>query len=597
MARPRLFWKLFAGLSVLSVLTAALVGLLAVPRLLQAEEETAERHLASAAKLLEGVSRSALAGGDVRALQRYYAALGGEDAARFTAIREDGVILADTHHDPATMDDHAARPEIVQARATGHGRFTRFSDTLQVRMLYVVRRVGDGTRTLGYVRAAQSLGYLDARKSELRGRVVGAALIAVLVSLGLALFISRRLTRPLRSLMHAAHAFAEGDYERRVEISSGDELGRLGEAFNRMAGQLHERVDTISRDRAGLRAVLRSMEEGVVAVDRDERIVLMNDAAGRILDQDPTAVVGREMQTVLPLPEAGELLALAIESRQPGEREVQLPSAGREQFLQLHAAPLGGSDDPLQGAVLVFHDISELRHLEKVRQEFVANVSHELKTPLAAIRGFTETILEDTEMEEATRRRFLERVRHQVLRLAEMVDEVLMLSRLESHAAAGATGRADLTECIRDVVQAQLPIAGEHEVELRVDIPSDPVFVHGDAEGLRRIVGNLVDNAVKYTPSGGWVQVRALATDDGVIAEVEDTGIGIPAESRDRVFERFFRVDPGRSRAAGGTGLGLSIVKHLVAALDGEVEVEASESGGSLFRVRLESAPETVTEA
>jgi two-component system phosphate regulon sensor histidine kinase PhoR len=595
--RTRLFWKLFAGLACLSLLTASLVGLLAVPGLVRGEEQATERHLATVARLLDGVSRPVLAGGDDEALRRYREALGDGDGARITLIRDDGVVLADTRHDPDTMADHANRPEVVQARATGYGRSIRLSDTLQTRMLYVAHRVSDGARPLGTVRVAQSLGHIDQRKADLRNRVVGAASIAVLVSLGLAFFISRRLTRPLRSLVRAAHAFAAGDYERRVDVTSADELGRLGEAFNRMAEQLHERVDTISRDRAELRAILTSMEEGVVAVDRGGRIAVMNDAAGRILGRDPAAAVGEAARDLLPFDEADEILAGALEERRPGACEVTLPSATRDQCLQLHAAPLGGPTDAVQGAVLVLHDISALRHLENVRREFVANVSHELKTPLSAIRGITETILEDPEMDETTRRRFLERVRHQVLRLGEMVEEVLTLSRLESDPQAGAAGRADLGAAVQEVVQAQRPLAAARGIELTVDVPDRALLVRGDAEGLRRILGNLIDNAVKYTPSGGWVRVRTTQVGDQVLAEVEDNGIGIPEEARDRVFERFFRVDPGRSRAAGGTGLGLSIVKHLVAALGGDVRVEASASGGSLFRVRLPGAPEVVTEA
>lgn len=597
MPRMRLFWKLFAGLSALSILTAALVGVLAVPRLVSEEETATERQLSSVARLLAGVSRVVLAGRDPQGLDRYQQALAEGGDARISLIGADGTVLADTRHDPDTMDDHATRPEVAQARADGHGRAVRYSETLGTRMLYVAHRVSEGERLLGYVRVAQPLGHLDERKDDLRDRVVWAGLIAVLVSLGLALFISRRLTRPLRSLVSAAHAFAEGDYERRVEIGTADELGRLGQAFNHMASQLHERVDTISRDRAELRAILTSMEEGVVAFDREGRVVLVNAAAGRILGREPDAAVGESAADLLPFEEAAEILAAALEAGEPGEREVRLPSAGRDQHLQLHAAPLGRGEDAVQGAVLVLHDISELRHLENVRREFVANVSHELKTPISAIRGFTETILDDAEMEEATRNRFLGRVRHQVLRLAEMVDEVLMLSRLESDAQAGVAGQADLAACIEDVVQAQRPLASEREIDVRVDVTDAPLPVRGDEEGLRRIVGNLVDNAVKYTPSGGWVCVRATAGVGEVVLEVEDNGIGIPEDARERVFERFFRVDPGRSRAAGGTGLGLSIVKHLVAALDGEVEVEASETGGSLFRVRLQSPRETVTEA
>ena len=594
--RIGLFWKLFAGLASLSLLTALLVGLIAIPRLIESEEEWVDSSLVLSTSILEGGALDALQGGDADALQMRLVSLPIEQDVRLTVIRRDGVVLADTDHDPQEMNDHSERPEVVASLTEDYGRSTRFSDTLRTRMRYVARRVARDGEHLGWVRASRSLGAIDERTAALRDMVISAALLAVLVSLLLALYISRRLTRPLRSLTSAVVAIARGDYERRVPADASDEIGRLAGAFNRMAEQLRERVATISRDRRELRAMLAGMQEGVLAMDREERVVLMNVAAGRILDADPESDVGRQVWEVTRLREVGEALTSAVRQGRPEEREVRLTGAPRDRFLQLHAAPIGTRDGPAQGAVLVLHDITDLRYLEKIRRDFVANVSHELKTPLAAIRGFTETILEDEAMDPETRRKFLERVRHQSIRLAEMVEEVLMLSRLESDSESVPLQPIDLGTSVRESLHALAPQAEAAGVSLESRLPDEPARVLGSEESLRRIVGNLLDNAVKYTPDGGQVWVRVHVTGGSVVLEVEDNGIGIPVEARDRVFERFYRVDPGRSRAKGGTGLGLSIVKHLVQALGGEVGVDASSTGGSIFRVCMRLAESTSEE-
>jgi two-component system phosphate regulon sensor histidine kinase PhoR len=329
------------------------------------------------------------------------------------------------------------------------------------------------------------------------------------------------------------------------------------------------------------------MVEGVVAVDADERVVLMNDAAHRILGAGPAPAEGRPIWEVTRLVEVGETLAEASRTGAPTEREARLPRTPRDRFLRLHGAPLKDARGGPAGAVLVVHDISELRHLEMVRRDFVANVSHELKTPLAAVRGFVETILEDEAMEAGIRRRFLTKIHEQTMRLSKMVAELLTLSRVESAEFDVARAPTDLRGALRASLEAVARLAEEKVLDLRVDVPDAPALVAGNDEALRRIAGNLLDNAVKYTPPGGRVAVRIVSTDREVFLEVEDTGPGIPERDRERVFERFYRVDKGRSRDAGGTGLGLAIVKHLVRALGGAVGVEGAPSGGSLFRVRL----------
>ncbi len=588
MRRPGLFGKLYAGFALLIAVTSLLFGLFAIPELVDGEERETRDNLLATTALLASWAEPVLAGEKpADDLQTGYEPLERRGALRLTLIREDGRVLADSHHDPATMDDHSRRPEIVAARIGGTGIATRMSHTLDQRLVYAARRVDREGVPLGYVRLAQSLEGVDLRKARLRGVAVVSAFAAMLIGLVVALLVSRRLTRPLRSLIDAAETVAHGGPAELLPVTTHDEMGRLTETFNRMAGELNARIDTISRDRTELLAMLSAMAEGVLAVDAEEKVVLINDAAGRLLGLDLRRAVGHRLDEVTKVAEVGEVVHRVMVDGTREEREVCLPTPARDRFLQLLGAPVQAPGDPGRGAVLVVHDISELRHLEKVRRDFVANVSHELKTPLSVIRGFAETILEDPDMDPATRGRFLDKVRQQTLRLSDLVEEVLVLSRLESQENPVAQDLVDMVAPVREAVHGLQSLATEKGISLSQRLPFQPVVVRGEEEAILRVAGNLLDNALKYTPSGGRVEVRVAITPAGARLEVEDTGIGIPPDARERVFERFYRVDPGRSREAGGTGLGLSIVKHLVQGMAGRVWVEGVERGGSRFCVEL----------
>ncbi len=591
MPRLRLTWKLLAAFALVTLATALVIGALAIPSLVRAEEVESEKTLLSHVARLKPWAVPVLAGReDEGAFRERMATPSGHSDVRMTVIAPDGRVVADSEHDATSMDDHSDRPEIQDARRLGTGVATRHSATLGTRMMYAAERIGNGDAVLGYVRASQTLRAIGARTRAIRDHVLGATLAAILISLAIAFLVSRRLTRPLRSLTHASLAFGHGQYDTRVPVESSDELGRLGETFNRMAKELQRRIETISRDRSELLAILTGMTEGVVATDRERRVVLMNIAAGQMVGEHAADAVGKRIWEVTRIPEVSEVVAAALEQGRQEEEEVRIPGAKRDRFMQLVAAPVKSEAGEVTGAVLVLHDISELRHLEHVRRDFVANVSHELKTPLAAIRGFAETILEDDEMDAGTRRRFLERVRKQAVRLTDLVEEVLALSRLESDSQAVPMQRVDAAACIREACATLSPLAEERRIQVVPTIPDGTVEVRGDEEAIRRLATNLLDNALKYTPSGGTVWVRLEVDAESVHLRVEDTGIGIPLEARERVFERFYRVDPGRSRAAGGTGLGLAIVKHLVQALGGRVWVEEGDEGGSRFCVQLPRA-------
>ncbi len=365
----------------------------------------------------------------------------------------------------------------------------------------------------------------------------------------------------------------------------------LVNAFNVASERLTNKLRASEAERAELRSILRSMDEGVIAVDRDERIVHINGVATALLGGDASSAHGRPIWEVTRQRPICEAVTEAIRSSQrlTGELSDAEVAAGR--VIQFHAAPMFGRGGVRGGAVVVMHDISDLRRLETMRRDFVANVSHELKTPLAAIRGLVETVIDDTEMDGPTRDRFVRRIAEQSHRLSSLVTDLLTLSRLEAPSKSRLDEVVDLRQvCVECALSVQ-NTAEDKDVTLERQWSDHPVIVLGDPEALALLVDNLLINAVQYTPEGGSVALKLVAGDGDAVIEVRDSGIGIDLRDQERVFERFYRVDKARSRALGGTGLGLSIVKHTALTHGGSVGLESALGQGSTFRVRLPLAP------
>ena len=592
MWRSRLFWRLYAGYVALVVCATAIVGLVVARRLEQESLASAERGLADQAVLVRAIAAPAFAGGtDLAAVAARLTALGRETGTRFTLLDPDGRVLADSAEDAARMDNHAGRPEVVAAREAGTGAAVRYSRTVDARLLYLAMVVRPGPRggdpIIGFVRAAVPLDAVDASVATLRTAISLAALLAVGFALALGFVAARRVLGPLTAIGEAAAALAAGGPVQEVPEGGRDEVAALARAWNAMARELRARLETITRDRNEVRAILTGMIEGVVAIDREERVLLLNEPAARALRADAATGPGRRIWEVTRIREVGEALQRAVRDGADVAIDLVVPEHPRDRALTLHAAPLRDGEGRPAGAVAVLHDVTELRRLEAVRRDFVANVSHELKTPVTAIRGMVETCLDDAAMDEATRRRFLGRIADQSVRLSALVTDLLTLSRLESQPEALVREPLDLREPVRAAVAALGPTAERQGLALAVEAPDAPLPVTGDPTALRQVIDNLLDNAIKYTPSGGRVTARLRR--DGATAglEVADTGIGIEPRHQDRIFERFYRVDTARSREMGGTGLGLAIVKHIALAHGGRVAVESAPGVGSTFRVAL----------
>jgi len=585
--RSRFLWKLYAGYALLILLAVTTVGFLLGRRITADTRAETEHSLLMQAHLLRDIARPYLRGADDSHLQGRVEALRTFMDTRLTVVRSDGTVLADSDEDPVTMDNHGSRPEILAARVEGSGTATRFSRTIAATMMYVALTVEDDGELMGFVRVSLPLTVIRTKLTALRVAVTLGAMSAAAAALLVGFLLARRVIAPLASMTAVSESIADGNYEKRVASRSNDEIGRLASAFNRMAAELESRLHTITEDRTKLLTILGGMVEGVVAIDGDQKVVHLNSAAGRILEVPPSECIGRPIWEITRARKVGESLERSLLEGKEVSSELRLQGDHQDRVVELRAAPLQSGQGGLVGAVLVLHEVTELRRLETVRQDFVANVSHELKTPITAIRGLIDTVVEDGDMPEATRQRFLQKVKDQAIRLSLLVTDLLTLARLESADGMVDTESMNVCESVEKSINNFRASAEEHGIQLIGDLPPAPVRIIGDVEAVELVVNNLLDNALKYTQEGGRVWVRLDTDGTMVVLEVEDTGIGIAKEHHGRIFERFYRVDKARSRELGGTGLGLSIVKHVCRTLGGSISVESEVGTGSTFRVRF----------
>jgi two-component system phosphate regulon sensor histidine kinase PhoR len=421
---------------------------------------------------------------------------------------------------------------------------------------------------------------------SIAGGLWTAAAAAAVLALGLAFWLARRITRPVQELTTGAQRIAAGAYGHRVYAEGPDEVGQLARTFNHMSDHLAAQFSQLDDDREQLRAVLGSMVEGVVAVDRDQRILFANDRAGELLDFAIRPAVGRRLYEVVRQRGIQEVVQATLNDGSCDCPEVSLTGPAAK-TLTVQVGRLPGT--PPRGIVLVLHDTTELRRLERVRQEFVANVSHELKTPLSVIKACVETLIDGGVDDVSIRGTFLERIHEQADRLHHLILDMISLARIETELEAFGLEATPLEPAVRGTVEHHLALAKSKNQVLEA-VPPDgagEVVAWADEEAVRQILDNLVDNALKYTPAGGTVQVRWGAENGQAFLEVQDTGIGIPEDALGRIFERFYRVDKARSRQLGGTGLGLSIVKHLAQAMHGSVQAQSKVGQGSTFTVFL----------
>ena len=514
--------------------------------------------------------------------------IGASAGGRVTLIRADGFVLGDsevTLADLARVENHRTRPEVEAALAVGEGTSERLSTTTHENLMYaavVFRRDG---APAGVARVAEPLAQVDGIKADGRRLVWGGSVIALALALFLSNVVAKRMASSVHVLTDAARRMTEGDLTVRTRLEGQDELVELGHALDRLAGSLASTLGQLRAERDLQRRILEAMQEGVVVVDREGHIVLVNSALRSMLLIGAEAV-GKLLIETVRHSELDDLLEDARESHGAAPTEIELPGLKPRRLL-VHASPLSGDDERV---LVVFVDVTELRRLESLRREFVANASHELRTPIAAVRSATETLHSGALDDPRAAVRFVDIIERNAQRLQSLVEDMLDLSKLESNEFRLKRERVELGSVVPIVLALFRERAEKKGVRLSSELPASPLAVEGDARGLEHVLSNLVDNAVKYCPAGASIVVRATQEGERVRLVVSDTGNGIPPEHLPRLFERFYRVDAGRSRELGGTGLGLSIVKHMVEAMRGAVSVESAVGKGSTFTVSLGAA-------
>ena len=591
MIRSRFSWKLTAGLLLPILISAAIVGGLSIRSMEEDSREEVRRSLAAQATLLRNVAAARLGQPQESVLKREVRSLGEEIGTRLTVIDAEGLVLADSQEDPSSMDNLASRPEIMAVRSHGSGIATRYSHELGASVMHLALPIEADGRLLGYARASRSLSEINRRLTRLGTVVAVGAALAILAATVLVMVLARNFVKPVKAMTAVAEGMARGDYNRRLPATGTDELGDLARALNQTAKSSQNRMETIITDRNKLLSLLKGMVEGVVAVDRDERVLQMNSAAGKILGASPETSVSKPIWEVTRISQVCDILSRTLRSGRDVKDELRLATRSQDQVVEMLASPLLDGEGELVGAVVVLHDVSDLHRLQTVRRDFVANASHELKTPIAAIRALVETVIDDQSMRSSDQAHFLARIRNQSMRLSSLVADLLTLSRLESSPGGPELRPIDLRESFKGAVQALLPTGEDRGIAVHTEVPENPVQVLGDPEALGQLTTNLLDNAIKYTGRGGHVWVRLKTGNGQAVIEVQDTGMGIAPQDQSRVFERFYRVDKARSRELGGTGLGLSIVKHIAAIHQGRVFVESTPGIGSTFRASLPIAP------
>jgi two-component system, OmpR family, phosphate regulon sensor histidine kinase PhoR len=508
-----------------------------------------------------------------------------KSGAGVTIIDASGQILAESSNGASDTEKPADWPEVQQALVNGTGRSVDSVHELLCR----AQRLQPASGSPVVIRLALPLAQIDLSLKELRQRLLVASLIILLAGIAVSLIFARVFAARVEQLKNFSKRIAAGDFHPWLPVGPRDELSDLADSMNRTAAHLDREIRLLSSERNRSSAILRSMVEGVAVVDAQERLVFCNRAFSEILNVQSVTSEGSPLIEVVRSSELIGLIRKALQGEEGLQSDIEIGIVQPLSF-SATAAPVKALEsdrtvpaDKPSGAVVVLHDVTELRRLERVRQDFVGNVSHEFKTPLTAIQGFAETLLAGAVDDPKNNRRFLEIIREHAVRLARVTDDLLKLARIEAGKLELEFFPVGIQELIESCSETTLLKANRKQISFKMEVPSGLPAVRGDASLLHDVLQNLLDNAIQYTPPGGSVVVKAAAGSHEATITISDSGIGIPLADQERIFERFYRVDAARSREAGGTGLGLSIAKHIVEAHGGRLWVESAVGQGSKF--------------
>lgn len=578
----RIHWRIALPFGVL--ITLILTGLaIYFSTLLQRtyEEELQARLLAEARLLAAYLDPALLQPDQAEALGALVTQDANELQARLTIIAPDGTVLADSEQDYRLMENHLYRPEIQQALTGSQGFAIRFSVTIGYNMLYVATSFPAGALTRGVVRLSVPMSQVQVNVNRVRLSVVLAVLLALVLVNGLTFLITRRTLQPIYRLTDAVRRMSAGDLDVHILSAERDEVGQLTNAFNRLADNLRETIESYQREHDRLNGVVEHLVDGVVIIDSDGRVRLVNPAALRLLAYTGGQPLGESLSTIALYPQVIALWQRYLESGQEASDLIELDRPGT--FTQAIFIPLGGSQ--IGFSLLILQDLTNLHRLETIRRDFISNISHELRTPLASLKTLAETLRDGALDDPPAAQHFVERMEVEVDAMTQLVEELLELARIESGRVPLSLAPVAVEDIIQPVLERLQPQAERAGLTMSTELPAELPFVLADTERIQRVLANLVHNAVKFTPPGGKVLITAQQVGKEVHITVRDTGVGIAPEFLPRVFERFFKAD--KARSGGGTGLGLAIAKHIVQAHQGRIWVESKPGAGSTFAFSL----------
>jgi two-component system, OmpR family, phosphate regulon sensor histidine kinase PhoR len=576
--RRSIFLKIFGGYLLVTLILAGLILAFSFAGIREFYIESATRDLRNLGVALETSTTPLVRERKYQELDALVKRIGKEIKTRITIISPDGRVFADSEADPETMENHRTRTEVAQALEGKVGRFLRVSGTLKEEMLYVALPLKTGNVTIGVVRMSLFLKEMNQALYALKQKILLITVVILCISLLFAMFFSKSLSRPIRELSEASRRVAGQDFNVRVLLRNRDELKDLADSFNSMVAQIRALFAELTHQKGELTSIISSLQEGLLVLDRDDRVLLCNESFKRIVSDGH--MEGKFFWEIFREPRFDEMIRKVRSTRRNLMEEIEF-----RQKVYLCSATFLESEGEI---AMVFHDITQIKNLERIKTDFVLNVSHELRTPLTAIKGFAETLQEVTKDEEAGH--YVAIISRNTDRLINIINDLLSISELGSRDVEREFTEVDLRNLVEHVIKTFSQRVGQKNLYLKLTSDEDLPRIKADPFRLEQMFINLIDNAVKYSEKGG-IDITLKPDKQGVSIAVKDTGIGIPQEHLTRIFERFYVVDKSRSKKMGGTGLGLSIVKHVVMMHKGTIDVESTVGVGSTFTVTLPLDP------
>lgn len=520
--------------------------------------------------------------------QQIAAAYGSLNERRITIIDQEGVVLGDSMADPSTLDNHKLRPEVKVALQGGRGLSMRYSESVKEYLYYFAIPI-DHPSFKGVLRLSYPAVNIQNLLWDITNSFLLALFIGIILSIGTAYLITRRIIEPIDELTSTAKLISSGDLTRKAYVNSKDQIGELADSFNEMTYQLHKIIHENEQKNIELEAILKSMSVGLVAVDENYRIILCNEAFQDIMNIRHD-LVGLLFYEATRNRQLFNVIEKSVEDDEYIEEEAKMLYNNQDTLFKISASPIKSkiNRDQRTGALILIENISNLRKLENIRRDFVSNVTHELKTPLTSIKGFVEALKSGAIDEKPLAIRFLDIIDIETERLTMLIDDILSLSEIETMRVDSTTNEYDLTEIVNEIGDMLSTQIAEKNLDFQIKIQKDLPLFRCNRNRIKQLFINLIDNSVKYTEKGSvLVEIKESVDHQNVLIKVKDTGIGIEEQHIERLFERFYRVDKGRSRKQGGTGLGLSIVKHIVELYQGTIEVKSTYGEGTTMKIRL----------